>query len=463
MSSYLSRMGEELAKAEPDIEVLKVLDKELTIINNKAVQFNTALRGLTLPTAVSEEVKLITKQIINLTNKIEELKTKNISLSSGLDLRTKTGYKKGSKEEEQSFQKVGASVEGIEEFRDKYNLLGGTYDQIKTKIEAVVQATKGESEEKSKLLQLLSNIQSAMKSQAQALDQEITKNEENIKATRKKVAELEEDKKAKIENAKATQDLTEREAQFNEQVDANAASITASRVQQEKTSDALQEQLKNSNVAIKQNTVSLDINANSAIDNNKAQTGLIGNFRKAATQVFTYGSTLKILRTVYNRTINTVKAMDKALTDMTVVTSLSRKEAYELVGTFTSLAQETGKTTAEIANITTKFLQQGKSVSQAITLTEAAAKAATIAGISGEKSVDLLTNALNGFQLSASQAMDVSDKFAALAAASATDYEELAVALSKVAAQANLAGLSMDFTLGLLAKGVETTRKQIAA
>jgi TP901 family phage tail tape measure protein len=35
----------------------------------------------------------------------------------------------------------------------------------------------------------------------------------------------------------------------------------------------------------------------------------------------------------------------------------------------------------------------------------------------------------------------------------------MATALSKVASQANLAGMSMDFTLGLLAKGIETTRE----
>lgn len=107
----------------------------------------------------------------------------------------------------------------------------------------------------------------------------------------------------------------------------------------------------------------------------------------------------------------------------------------------------------------TKFYQQGKSTSQVRELTEAAAKAATIAGIDGSRSIDLLTNAMNGFQLSATKAMEVSDKFAALAASAATDYEELATALSKVAAQANLAGMSMDFTLGMLTKGIEVTRE----
>lgn len=116
-------------------------------------------------------------------------------------------------------------------------------------------------------------------------------------------------------------------------------------------------------------------------------------------------------------------------------------------------------TSTEIANMTTMYLQQGKTLEDALTLTEAAAKAARIAGISGEESINLLTNAMNGFQLAASEAMEVSDKFAALAASAATNYEELATALSKVAAQANLAGLSMDFTLGLLTKGIETTRE----
>ena len=123
------------------------------------------------------------------------------------------------------------------------------------------------------------------------------------------------------------------------------------------------------------------------------------------------------------------------------------------------MANATGKTTTEIANMATKFYQQGKSTTQVMQLTKAAAKAATIAGIDGSRSIDLLTNAMNGFQMASSKAMEVSDKFASLAASAATDYEELATALSKVAAQANLAGMSMDFTLGMLTKGIEVTRE----
>ena len=130
-----------------------------------------------------------------------------------------------------------------------------------------------------------------------------------------------------------------------------------------------------------------------------------------------------------------------------------------MVGTLQQLSKETGMVTTQIADMTTKYLQQGKTLHDALILTEAAAKAATVAGIDGSRSVELLTNAVNGFQIAAEDAMLVSDKFAALAASAATDYEGLATALSKVAAQANLAGMSMDFTLGMLTKGIEVTQE----
>ena len=168
---------------------------------------------------------------------------------------------------------------------------------------------------------------------------------------------------------------------------------------------------------------------------------------------------LSLFRKIYSTVTRTIKEMDRALTDMAVVTSMNRQQAWELTGEFQKLATQTGKTTSEIADMATKFYQQGKSTTEVLKLTEAAAKAATIAGIDGSRSIDLLTNAMNGFQISANKAMEVSDKFAALAAGAATDYEELATGLSKVAAQANLAGMSMDFTLGLLTKGIEVTRE----
>ena len=142
-----------------------------------------------------------------------------------------------------------------------------------------------------------------------------------------------------------------------------------------------------------------------------------------------------------------------------MVTGKTREETYALIGSYQELALQTGATTKEIASVATEYMKQGKTIQDSLILTEAAVSAAKVARVSVGDSVNYLTTALNGFQLSAEEAMLVSDKFAAVAASSATDYDELAIALSKVASQANLAGMSIGYTTALLTKGLETTRE----
>lgn len=157
--------------------------------------------------------------------------------------------------------------------------------------------------------------------------------------------------------------------------------------------------------------------------------------------------------------ISTVKELDKALTEQAMVTGLTRKQAYELLGTYQDMAKSLGATTKEVASTMTAFLRQGRSIQEATELSNAAIAAAKVASISTADSVNYLTTAVNGFRLSAEDAMKVSDKFAAVAATAATSYEEIAIAMSKVASQANLAGMSIDYTTALLTKGLETTRE----
>ena len=157
--------------------------------------------------------------------------------------------------------------------------------------------------------------------------------------------------------------------------------------------------------------------------------------------------------------VRTVKEMDKALTGMAVVTHMTREETAELIPQIQKLAKETSTAMTEIANLVTEYTKQGRSLKESFILAEETAKAAKIAGISAAESIQYMTSAINGFNLAAKDATRVSDIFANLAAASATDYEQLAIALSKVSAQANLAGLSIEYTTALLAKGIETTQE----
>jgi TP901 family phage tail tape measure protein len=172
-----------------------------------------------------------------------------------------------------------------------------------------------------------------------------------------------------------------------------------------------------------------------------------------------YTVAAKALKTAIKEAVKTITELDKYLTEQAMVTGKTREQTYKLVGSYQDLALQCGATTKEVAQVATEYMKQGKTVADSLVLTEAAIKAAKVAGVSVGDSVNYLTTALNGFRLSADQAMAVSDKFAAIAASSATDYDELAIALSKVASQANLAGMSIDYTTALLAKGLETTRE----
>ena len=172
-----------------------------------------------------------------------------------------------------------------------------------------------------------------------------------------------------------------------------------------------------------------------------------------------YAIALRTIKQAAREAISTIKELDKSLTEQAMVTGKTREQTYALLSSYQELAAQTGSTTREIADLATQFMRQGKTTQESLVLTEAAMSAAKVAGISASESINYLTTALNGFQLSANDAMSVSDKFAAIAANAATSYDEIAIALSKVASQANLAGMSIDYTTALLAKGLETTRE----
>lgn len=209
-------------------------------------------------------------------------------------------------------------------------------------------------------------------------------------------------------------------------------------------SELRQEELKTQN-AIETTTTSIE----------KQQSSLTKAFKS-----FTiYNTIIRTVKKALREAVVTIRDLDKYLTEQAMVTGMTRQQTYNLIQSYQDLAKETGATTKEIASVATEYMKQGKSIQDSLVLTKAAVAAAKVARVEVGDSVNYLTTALNGFNLSADEAMKVSDKFAAVAASSATDYDELAIALSKVASQANLAGMSIDYTTALLTKGLETTRE----
>ena len=243
-------------------------------------------------------------------------------------------------------------------------------------------------------------------------------------------------------------DQLEKEISNNPKGDTTAVSHTLENVAQAYN---IQSSTEDSFASAEVNDQVKELNVNIA----KQQT-LLG---KAFKQFTLYNAVLRTVKTALREAANTIVSLDKSLTEQAMVTGKSRDEVYSLLKSYQNLASQIGATTKEVAEAASEFLKQGKTIQDSLTLSEAAVSAAKVAGVSVSDSINYLTTALNGFKLSANDAISVSDKFAAVAASSASDYDEIAIALSKVASQANLAGMSIDYTTALLTTGLEVTRE----
>lgn len=487
-------------KIETELSALKKLEAELQAISKQGNQLNLTgheqekllvlLKDIErLKARMSElggdDMLVGNKEFITLSKELDKIISKTNTLSNAFlklvpqDLQDKikglqdelnaltdssrsAGAAKGRAKRDLNRQRnqVTAEIAGPE--------LGiSNYDTLVAKYEEIDQAADNLTPEQKQLVDVFNQVTEALKEQTAQYDAIVAKQD----------ALLEKNRQLKASKQEELSQYVQQGAQTILQVDPNASQaynqITSANTELQNSLDRTkksfeEQQTASVNTATKTEKYKTVLSSTTAEQdkNTKSQQQLTNQnivaqstWGRAAQNVFSYQVALRLFRNIAQKAVSTITEMDEALTGMTVVTSLTREQAWALTGELQNLAKQTGMTTTEVANMTTMYLQQGKTLSESLELTKAAAMAARIAGISGSESINLLTNAMNGFQMSASQAMEVSDKFAALAASAATDYEELATALSKVAAQANLAGMSMDFTLGLLTKGIEVTRE----
>ena len=174
---------------------------------------------------------------------------------------------------------------------------------------------------------------------------------------------------------------------------------------------------------------------------------------------FGLNDVIRAVKKLIREAFDFYKSLDRALTDITIVSDMSRSQVQELTQEFIKLSAQTGMAIDDIAKASVIFFQQGLSTKEVMEMTEVTAQFAKVAGSTVEKAADQLTAAVNGFQVGVEGAIDVADKLNAVAAKSAASIDEIATAMSKAASQANQAGLSMDKFYAILATMEEVTRE----
>lgn len=166
-----------------------------------------------------------------------------------------------------------------------------------------------------------------------------------------------------------------------------------------------------------------------------------------------------LLQRAIRSAYETVKELDDSMTEIAVVSDYSLDDIWALRGQYSEEATKLGAETIDLVDATKLYVQQGLDLNEAMEVGIETTKMARIANLDGAEATNLMTAALRGFNMEMQQANEVNDVYSELAAITAADTQEIAVAMSKTASIANNAGSSFENMSAFLAQIIETTRE----
>ncbi len=161
--------------------------------------------------------------------------------------------------------------------------------------------------------------------------------------------------------------------------------------------------------------------------------------------------------------IQTVKELDDATTDLRMATGSTKEEAKQMIADYNVLGQELGALTTEVSASADAWLRQGKSAAETEQLIKDSMVLSKVAQLSGEDSTKYLTSAMQGYKVAVDEVSRINDKLTSIDLVSATDAGGLAEAMSRTAESANIAGVSMDRLLAILATVGEVTQASMSS
>ena len=161
------------------------------------------------------------------------------------------------------------------------------------------------------------------------------------------------------------------------------------------------------------------------------------------------------IQTAYNY----INDLDKSLNNIRIVTKMSSDEMTNFAQQATNAAKTLGVATTDYTDAALIYYQQGLTTEQASERARITSQVSNVTGQSTEAVSEQLTSLWNGYQVALEDSELYVDKLAAVAAASASDLEELSTGMSKVASSANAMGVSADQLAATLSTIISVTRQ----
>ena len=156
--------------------------------------------------------------------------------------------------------------------------------------------------------------------------------------------------------------------------------------------------------------------------------------------------------------VSTVKEFNDLETDLSMATGESRSYTKELMQDYNDMGQSLGAITSDVAESADSWLRQGRSMSETNQLIKDSMVLSKDAQMDSTQASEVLTATLNGFQMNADQASRINDILTSIDLKSASDAGGIGQALTKVASQANNAGVSLEKTAAMIATIKDVTQ-----
>ena len=188
----------------------------------------------------------------------------------------------------------------------------------------------------------------------------------------------------------------------------------------------------------------------------------LDNFKLTIANAFRYNVVNEFVDVISSQirdVVSYVKELDRALNDIRIVSGQTSEDMYKFAEGANESGKALGRTATEYAKAALIYYQQGLKQEEVIARTNDTLVLANITGNSVADAADKLTSVMNGYQLAAEDSTRALDVMAKLGADTATDFDEIATAMQKVAAQANSAGLELEETSAMLATIMSITRE----
>ena len=217
-------------------------------------------------------------------------------------------------------------------------------------------------------------------------------------------------------------------------------------------------------VALNKNSEAARNNRDAIVDmaNSQAQfNSEVDQLKSRIQYFFGLNNAIQLVKRTMREAYETIKELDKAMTETAVVTDFSVGDMWAQLPEYTKRANELGVTTKAAYEAATLYYQQGLKNNEVMAISNETLKMARIAGLDAAVATDRMTNAVRGFnmEINETNTQRVNDVYSRLAAISASNVDEISTAMTKVASLAHNANMEFETTAAFLAQIIETTRE----